>query len=417
MFISSRTPKEEVCASISAGPDDNDDMIRNQLLNVYYDPSHAFSFHLSAVHTHWIRWMTEEAVEHDTSSSSSCHRITVFAKSERGGLTRTHWEHQRLFDVHGRSVVTHHADDRYPPHTWTKIKADLHHLDELVSVTVYHRRVQIQGQLAHPWTDDDFDALFERCLPHGTRHLSPPRVALIVFHGTTGLSSLARIDAPSVCAQTTNPHLAIPNTQRIVRDHRDRPFLHIYPGARTPCWRSEIRVGCTSLFHITYTSPTSPRTSSSRLPDPNEPDHPHPHPTTDRLTHIWADASELAAHVTDYLTDHLRNGTLVVVHPTTPADEASLATTASSYHKNNKNNALRRLPKLEGRAYREYTSAELRDLYHARRASSPPTPPQGFVWQRKSKKLYLFLCLVGMIPLDHAPDLLDDFVRPSTQQA
>lgn len=398
-------------------------MIRNQLLNVYYDPPHAthpFSFHLPAVHAHWIRWMTTETAENSSSSSSTfCHRVTVFAKSERGGLTRTRWEHQRLFDVNGRSVVTHHRDDRYPPQTWTKIKADIHHHDELVSVTVYRRRVQIQGQLTHPCTDDVFDALFERCLPHGTRRLSPPRVALIVFHGTTGLSSLARIDAPSVCAQTTNPRLAVPNTQRVVRDHRDRAFLHIYPGARTPCWRSEIRVGCNSLFHITYTSPPKTRVV---VVDPNHHHHHHHHHDhdTDRLVHIWADATELAARVVDYLTDHLRVGTLVV-GPTTSLHAAAACGTSSTtsnhnHHKNkNKNNALRRLPKLLGRAYREYTSAELRDLYHARRAMSPPTPPQGFVWQRKSKKLYLFLCLVGMIPLDHAPDLLDDFVRPSAQ--
>lgn len=319
--------------------------MRNQLCNIFYP----YEEPVPSLYPFFSQ--TENTICADVKAT----RVTVFGTSCRGGLSRTSWARQWYHDNDGNVVNIHTQDPTFPQERWTKVSIHARMLaDVFFTLTFYKDKAQVQGSLR----DVDLPHLTSTILACAKNADTPmslraPYLALAVFNGNVGFK-VYRMDTPTVLAQRTNPYLPACNVQNIQRNVVVVRFLN-----------TVVRLHCNGTFTVSYTKCSG-----------------------DAISELWTNSAQVATAVTEYVVSHVRNGTLLPKRNCTTNGGGFIA------------QRYKHLPTLNGKVYSMYTSKQLQQTYMDQFGTRVPSPPNGMVWKRKKKKLFLFLRLVGLLNSD-----------------
>lgn len=263
-------------------------------------------------------------------------RVVAFASGVQGGLTRTTWTKEFV-----ANKVVEHQDPRHPVDKWTKVKADVCVNLCFMTLSFYKSKCQIQGALSGFENDRVLDIL-KAYGKHCAGNLvitGGPKLALAVFSGNTGMP-VSRLAVPTLQRVCSNPHFPTPNTQTAAEDLVIRMMGTV------------VKLKSSGTLTVTYTKQVEHEIGT-----------------------LWAHAADASSRLTAYVCDSIHRGVLC------RNLGASKVVTA---------NRFRKLPTLHGKRYSGYTSREVERLHG-------PISLSGRKWKRKSKKLYMYLNLVGMV--------------------
>lgn len=322
---------------------------KNQLFNVFYDVDDEI---LLPPLLHQAAHRMEDLVVHS---------VKVFAAGPSGGLTITKFYREWFYDVNGR-IVENFCVDENDSMKWTKVKVSVKYGSEYFTINFYAKKCQVQGR-----TETYNPKSVEHVLRTYTTHasvavrLSKPHLALAVFNGTTGVQ-VHRLDVNEIQQQMSNPLFPDPNHQYFVGK-----VLHI------KCENMSVRLNACGTFSISYT-----QRSGELIPS------------------LWESRNELSSVILRYIGNQIDKGVLAV--KAAPREKRSVPS------------CLKHLPLLDGRKYKTYTSKQVQSLYTTRFGKF--SPPMGMIWKRKSKKLYLFLRMVGLVGEENIGDYCT--IKPTT---
>lgn len=277
-------------------------------------------------------------------------QVKVYAKGARGGFMRTSWLHRWYGDRYIGEM-----DEQTGPDVWTKVRVDINHGgDTFLTMSFYRKKAQVQGRMDNFCAQNVCAILREYMDSAGVRvPLMQPHMALAIFKGSTAIP-VCRLNAPAISAQQENPLLPAGNVQRFPNDN----LMEV-------AWDDVlVRLHANGTFTINFKK------------------------CTDGLDEK---AQTIGQSVLKYVSDNLCAGVLAANR-----NYRGASTSRCAYH---------RLPDLDGKPYKGYTSRQLETLYSERIGSIPV--PDSRVWKRRKKKLYMYLVMVGMC----GPADINNFLR------